>query len=48
VRDDSRFTSRLERAGFVTRVEHVSARHGGKKRHVVWLGVRRGRLPALG
>lgn len=35
-RDDDRFTARLERAGFTTRVERVLARHGGKKRHTLW------------
>ena len=41
-RDDSRFTARLTRAGFVPRVEQVPARHGGKKRHVLWLSLKRG------
>ncbi len=37
VNDDPRFTERLERGGFRTRTERVSARPGGGKRHTLWL-----------
>jgi spermidine synthase len=35
--DDAKYTERLNRAGFATRLERPSARMGGGARHVVWL-----------
>jgi len=35
--DDTRYTQRLAKAGFSTRLERPSARLGGGGRHVVWL-----------
>jgi spermidine synthase len=35
--DDAKYTERLNRAGFTTRLERPSARMGGGARHVVWL-----------
>ncbi len=40
VNDDRGFTERLERAGFRTRTERVSARPSGGKRHTLWLAER--------
>jgi spermidine synthase len=38
--DDRGFTERLNRAGFVTRLERPPARLGGSARHVVWLATK--------
>jgi len=38
--DDRGFTERLNRAGFVTRLERPAARLGGGARHVVWLATK--------
>jgi spermidine synthase len=35
--DDAKYTQRLNRAGFATRIERPMARMGGGGRHVVWL-----------
>ncbi len=40
VNDDRAFTERLERGGFRSRTERVSARPGGGKRHTLWLAQR--------
>ena len=38
--DDPKFTARLGKAGFVTRVERPTATFGGGRRHVVWVARR--------
>lgn len=35
--DDQKYTQRLNKAGFATRIERPTARMGGGGRHVVWL-----------
>lgn len=45
VNDDRGFTERLQRCGFRTRTERVSARPGGGKRHTLWLAQRPHTLP---